>query len=103
MTRPEWLAMTISTIGLDLGKSVFQVHGVDAHGKVVVTRQLRRAGVLGFFANLPRCLIGLEACATAHHWARAIGGLGHDVRLMPPQYVRPYVDAGEAITNSLCC
>jgi len=83
--------MTISTIGLDLGKSVFQVHGVDAHGKVVVMRQLRRAGVLGFFANLPRCLVGLEACATAHHWARAIGGLGHEVRLMPPQYVRPYV------------
>ena len=83
--------MTISTIGLDLGKSVFQVHGVDAHGKIVVTKRLRRAAVLRFFANLPPCLVGMEACATAHHWARAIGRLGHEVRLMPPQYVKPYV------------
>ena len=83
--------MTISTIGLDLGKSVFQVHRVDAHGKVVVTKQLRRGAVLRFFANLPPCLVGLEACATAHHWARAIGDLGHEVRLMPPQYVKAYV------------
>jgi transposase len=83
--------MSISIIGLDLGKSVFQVHGVDAHGKVVATKQLRRAAVLRFFANLPPCLVGLEACATAHHWARAIGGLGHQVRLMPPQYVKAYV------------
>lgn len=83
--------MDVSTIGLDLGKLVFQVHGVDAHGKVVMAKQLRRAAVLRFFANLPRCVIGLEACATAHHWARAIGRLGHDVRLMPPRYVKPYV------------
>ena len=80
--------MAISVIGLDLGKSMFQVHGVDGHGKILVTRQLRRAAVLRFFANLPRCLVGLEACATAHHWARAIGRLGHEVRLMPPQYVK---------------
>ena len=83
--------MTISTVGLDLGKSVFQVHGVDAHGKIVVTKRLRRAAVLHFFANLPSCLVGMEACATAHHWARAIGRLGHEVRLMPAQYVKPYV------------
>lgn len=83
--------MTITVIGLDLGKSVFQVHGIDGQGKVLVTKQLRRAAVLRFFANLPHCLVGLEACATAHYWARAIGRLGHEVRLMPPQYVKPYV------------
>jgi transposase len=70
---------------------VFQVHGVDAHGKVIVTRRLRRDGVLSFFANLPACVVGMEACATAHHWAREISKLGHTVHLMPPQYVKPYV------------
>ena len=89
--------MTISTIGLDLGKSVFQVHGVDAHGKVVVTKQLRRGAVLRFFANLPPCLVGLEACATAHHWARAIGNLGHEVRLMPPSTSSPTSSAARTI------
>jgi transposase len=83
--------MTITTIGLDLGKSVFQVHGVDARGQVLLAKQLRRAAVLRFFANLPSCLVGMEACATAHHWARSIAGLGHQVRLMPPRYVKPYV------------
>jgi len=82
---------TISTVGLDIAKSVFQVHGIDANGKVVVRRQLKRRQVLPFFAKLSHCLVGMEACATAHHWAREIAKLGHEVRLMPPHYVKPYV------------
>jgi len=82
---------TISTVGLDIAKNVFQVHGIDANGNVVVRRQLRRRQVLPFFAKLSRCLVGMEACATAHHWAREIAKLGHEVRLMPPHYVKPYV------------
>ena len=78
-------------LGLDLAKSVFQVHAVDDHGKVVFTKRLRRDGVLSFFATLPACVVGVEACASAHHWARAITRLGHTVRLMPPQYVKPDV------------
>lgn len=85
----------IATIGLDLAKNVFQVHGIDARGKVLARRQLRRAEVLGFFANLPPCLVGMEACATAHHWAREIGKRGHEVRLIPPAYVKPYVKRGK--------
>jgi transposase len=81
----------ITTIGLDLAKNVFQVHGIDGTGQVVVRKQLRRGQVLGFFAGLPRCLIGMEACATAHHWARELMALGHEVRLMPPYYVKAYV------------
>ena len=81
----------ISIIGLDIAKSVFQVHGVDDEGHVVVRRQLRRRQVLKFFAKLPLCLIGMEACATAHHWARELRQLGHEVRLMPARYVKPYV------------
>jgi transposase len=81
----------ITTIGLDLAKNVFQVHGIDGTGQVVVRKQLRRGQVLGFFAGLSRCLIGLEACATAHHWARELMALGHEVRLMPPYYVKAYV------------
>lgn len=81
----------ISTIGLDLAKSVFQVHGVDAAGQVVVRRQLKRRYVLAFFEKLPRCLIGIEACASSHHWSRELQALGHTVRLMPPAYVKPYV------------
>lgn len=83
--------MQVSTIGIDLAKNVFQVHGVDAAGKVVVTRQLRRKQVLEFFGKLAPCLVGMEACATAHHWAREIGKLGHEVRLIPPSYVKAYV------------
>jgi transposase len=83
--------MQISTIGVDIAKSVFQVHGVDAQVKVVVVRQLRRKQVLEFFAKLPPCLIGMEACATAHHWARELKKLGHDVKLIPPSYVKGYV------------
>ena len=81
----------ISTIGLDLAKNVFQVHGVDATGRVVLRRQLRRGGLEKFFAELPPCLVGMEACGSAHHWARVIGSYGHDVRLMPPAYVKAYV------------
>ena len=81
----------IITIGVDLAKNVFQVHGVDADGAVVVRRQLRRRQVLAFFRKQPPCLVGMEACATAHYWAREIAALGHEVKLMPPRYVKPYV------------
>ncbi len=81
----------ITTIGVDLAKNVFQVHGVDASGKPVIRRQLRRGQVLPFFKKQPPCLVGMEACATAHHWARELQALGHRVRLMPPRYVKPYV------------
>ena len=92
---------TITTIGLDLAKKVFQVHGVDAEGKVVVARKLRRKEVLAFFAKLAPCLVGMEACGSAHYWGREIAKLGHSVRLMPPKYVKAYVkrgktDAGDA-------
>jgi transposase len=82
---------TVTTIGLDIAKSVFQVHGVDAAGQVVVRRQLKRRYLLAFFEKLPPCLIGIEACASSHHWSRELQALGHKVRLMPPAYVRPYV------------
>jgi transposase len=82
---------TITTIGLDIAKSVFQVHGVDAAGQVVIRRQLKRRSVLAFFQKLPSCLIGIEACASSHHWSRELQALGHIVRLMPPAYVKPYV------------
>src|SRR4051812_35514860 len=85
----------VSTIGLDLAKSVFQVHGIDAAGRVVVRRQLRRGEVLVFFARLRPCLVGMEACATAHHWGRELIKLGHTVKLMPPAYVKPYVKRGK--------
>jgi transposase len=96
----------ISTIGLDTAKSVFQVHGVDAAGEVVVRRQLRRSEVLKFFARLEPCLVGLEACAGAHYWAREIAALGHAVRLMPPSRVKPYVKRGsksDASDAAGCC
>ena len=83
--------MRTVTIGLDIAKSVFQVHGVDAQGTVVIRRQLKRRQVLPFFKKLPPCLIGIEACATSHHWSRELQGLGHTARLMPPAYVKPYV------------
>src|SRR5258708_558113 len=81
----------ISMIRLDIAKNVFQVHGVDANGAVVLQRRLRRGQVEKLFAGLPACTVGLEACGSAHHWARVIGRYGHDVRLMPPAYVKPYV------------
>jgi transposase len=81
----------ITTIGLDIAKSVFQVHGVDAGGQVIIRRQLKRRYVLAFFQKLPPCLVGIEACASSHHWSREFQSLGHTVRLMPPAYVKPYV------------
>ena len=83
--------MQVTTIGVDLAKSVFQVHGVDAAGQVVVAKTLRRGQLLTFFSRLAPCLVGLEACGSAHDWARRIGALGHEVRLIPPAYVKPYV------------
>ena len=83
--------MHLTTIGLDIAKNVFQVHGIDAAEKVVVRKQLRRGQVMKFFAALPPCLVGIEACATSHHWSRQLQALGHTVRLIPPAYVKPYV------------
>ena len=83
--------MQITTIGLDIAKNVFQVHGIDAAEKVVVRKQLRRSQVLKFFASLPPCLVGMEACASAHYWARELTKLGHQVRLMPAKDVKAYV------------
>jgi transposase len=76
-------------IRVDLAKNVFQVHALDEKGNVIVRRSLRRSAVLKFFGALPRCLVGMEACASAHHWARELSVMGHDVRLMPPYYVKP--------------
>lgn len=89
--------MEVSTIGLDLAKNVFQVHGVDKEGAVVVRKTLRRAQMLPFFAKLSPCLVSIEACGTSHHWARELQNLGHEVRLIPPAYVKPFVKlcAGE--------
>jgi transposase len=97
--------MQVTTIGLDIAKNVFQVHGVDQHGKVVLRKRLSRGQVLAFFANLPRCVIGLETCGGAHYWARELTKLGHEVRLMPPQYVRPYVKTNkhDAADADACC
>src|SRR5208283_1424822 len=83
--------MQIAVIGLDLAKNVFQVHGIDDAGQAVLKRKLRRSDVLPFFAGLDAALVGIEACHTAHYWGREIAALGHDVRLMPPQFVKPYV------------
>ena len=91
--------MEITTIGLDLAKSVFQVHAVDAAGAIVVRKALRRSQVLPFFAKLEPCLVGMEACGTSHHWARELSKLGHEVRLMPPAYVKPYVKRGKTDAN----
>ncbi len=85
----------VSVIGLDLAKNVFQLHGVDAHGRVVLRRRLRRSQMESFFATLPPCLIGVESCPGAHHWARVLGRLGHRVRIMPAAYVRPYRKRGK--------
>src|SRR5262249_21111514 len=81
----------VMTIGLDIAKSVFQIHGVDAAGNLIVRRQLKRRYVIPFFQKLPACLIGIEACASSHHWSRELTALGHTVHLMPAAYVKPYV------------
>lgn len=83
--------MSVTTIGLDLAKSIFQIHGVDALGHVVLKRRVRRGELLAFFDTFPPCLVGMEACSSAHHWARELMALGHEVRLIPPQYAKPYV------------
>jgi transposase len=83
--------MNITTVGLDLAKNVFQLHGVDAHGKAVLKKQLRRDQVAAYFVNLPPCVVGMEACGSAHHWARKLQSLGHTAKLMAPQFVKPYV------------
>src|SRR5450631_292264 len=87
----EPIMQAITTIGLDIAKSVFQVHGIDAEDKVIIRRQLKRRYVLAFFQKLAPCLVGIEACASSHHWSRELKALGHTVRLMPPAYVKPYV------------
>ena len=87
--------MKITTIGIDLAKSVFQVHGVDQHGKVIVRKRLSRAQVSKYFAQLPACLVGMEACGGAHYWARKLQAQGHTVKLMAPQFVKPYVKANK--------
>jgi transposase len=97
--------MQVTTIGLDIAKNVFQVHGVDARGRVVLRKRLARGKVLAWFANLPRSRVGLEACGGAHHWARELQALGHDARLMPPQYVKAYVKTNkhDAADAEACC
>ena len=87
--------MEVTTIGLDLGKDVFQVHGITADGTVIFNRSVRRNQLLKFFETLPSCLVGIEACGSAHHWARELIEIGHDVRLMPATYVKPYVKRGK--------
>jgi transposase len=91
--------MEITTIGIDLAKTLFQVHGVDRHGKAVLRKQLKRKDVVSFFANLEPCLIGMEACGSAHYWARKLLELGHMVRLMAPQFVKPYVKTNKSDRN----
>ena len=87
--------MEVTTVGLDIAKRVLQAHGADASGKAVLRRKLQRPEVLKFFASLPCCVVGIEACSSAHHWAREIMALGHEVRLLPASYVKPYVKRGK--------
>lgn len=95
--------MNITTIGIDLAKAIFQVHGVDERGQVGLRRALKRADVVRFFANLPPCLIGMEACASAHFWARRLTQLGHTVKLMAPQFVKPYVSTTDSRKSPARC
>ncbi len=87
--------MNVSTVGLDLAKNVFQVHGIDSTGNVIVRRSLRRRQMIPFFDKLEPCLIGIEACGTSHFWSRELQALGHEVKLMSPIYVKPYVKRGK--------
>ena len=97
--------MTISVIGIDIAKRVFQLHGVDDHGRTVLRKRLTRATFLMEMAAHPRCVVGMEAGSGAHHWGRCLTEMGHDVRLMPPQYVRPYVKGNkhDASDTEACC
>jgi transposase len=97
--------MEVNTIGIDLAKRVFQIHGVDKNGKTVLKKKLMRDQVLTFMANLPKCLVGMEVCGGAHHWAREISKLGHEVRLMAAQFVKPYVKTNkndQADSEAIC-
>ena len=91
--------MNIKRVGVDLAKQVFQVHGVDCQDKAVLRKRLKRDQVLKFFATLPRCLVGMEACGGSHHWARELQKLGHDVKLVAPQFVKPYVKGNKNDAN----
>ena len=95
--------MQVTTIGLDIAKNVFQVHGIDAAEKVAVRKQLRRGQMLAFFKALPPCLIGMEACATSHYWARELTKLGHQVRLMPAKDVKAYVSGFDSAALARSC
>jgi len=100
--------MTVSVIGIDIAKRVFQLHGVDDHGRTVLRKRLTRATFLMEMATHPACVVGMEAGSGAHHWGRCLAEMGHDVRLMPPQYVRPYVkgnkhDASDAEAAAKRC
>lgn len=97
--------MKITTVGIDLAKNVFQIHGIDENGKPVLKRQLRRDQMATLFVNLPPCLIGMEACGCAHHWGRKLQSMGHTVRLMAPQFVKPYVktDKNDAADAEAIC
>ena len=96
---------SVTVVGLDIAKNVFQLHGVDAEGALVVAKPVRRGGLLKFFASLPPCLVGMEACSSAHHWARALIELGHDAKLIPPAYVKPYVrrNKNDAVDAAAIC
>ncbi len=96
---------SVTTVGLDIAKNVFQVHGVDAKGAAIVARSVRRGGLLKFFASLPRCLVGMEACSSSHHWARSLIELGFSVKLIPPAYVKPYVrrNKNDAVDAAAIC
>jgi transposase len=96
---------SVTVVGLDIAKNVFQVHGVDAEGALVVAKPVRRGQLLSFFVSLPRCLVGLEACSSAHHWARSLSELGHEVKLIPPAYVKPYVrrNKNDAVDAAAIC
>src|SRR5262245_44457148 len=92
----------VSTIGLDIAKLVFQIHGVDAAGAVVIRKRISRAKLLEFFAALPACLVGIEACPTAHHWSRQLQALGHTVRRLPPSYVKAYLKRSKTCQRRCC-
>ena len=96
---------SVTIVGLDIAKNVFQVHGVDAKGAAIVARLVRRGQLLKFFASLPPCLVGMEACSSAHHWARSLIELGHEVKLIPPAYVKPYVrrNKNDAVDAAAIC